>query len=89
MDIPKPDNFNETYLYEGLATRHLKITTSLMLIRVDGMRFGRYHQIRAASHRRPFPVFHLPDPVRLEVHTFCECAAPRSKAWKSVGQCRL
>ena len=36
MDIPKPDNFNETYLYEGSVTRTI-LRVELMPNRVDGV----------------------------------------------------
>lgn len=42
MDIPRPDNFNETYLYEGKSTPPLNMFHPQLLIlislpRVDGM----------------------------------------------------
>lgn len=37
MDIPRPDNFNETYLYEGLIMDPGIVTRKLTFIRADGM----------------------------------------------------
>lgn len=40
MDIPRPDNFNETYLYEGMLViipTMSTILTYFLLLRVDGV----------------------------------------------------
>ena len=37
MDIPRPDNFNETYLYEGTSTTRIQRASVLTLRRTYGM----------------------------------------------------
>lgn len=37
MDIPRPDNFNETYLYEGIDAPPSGLRSGLTWIRIDGM----------------------------------------------------
>lgn len=37
MDIPRPDNFNETYLYEGNAAPLVLLDPPLIDARADGM----------------------------------------------------
>jgi serine/threonine protein kinase len=71
MDIPRPDNFNETYLYEGETTRqkfHLVYMLIPQLGRAYGVRSCSHHSLWPTSYRRPLPVLHLPDSVRPQIH---------------------
>ena len=88
MDIPRPDNFNETYLYEGLIMDMDKIVTEkLTWLRADGMRPSSHYKIWSASHGCTFPIIHLSDLVRVEVYTLCQCSPSRSEAGKLIGEC--
>ena len=50
MDIPRPDNFNECYLYEGAVRPTARTGMMLTEYRTHGVRFGRHHQVWPAAH---------------------------------------
>ena len=66
-----------------------EILYGLTLCRTHGMRLGGNYSLRATTHRRSFPVIHIPDSLRAEIHPFSQRATPRLETWKLTGQRRL
>lgn len=89
MDIPRPDGFNECYIYEGTLYPLSPHIAQLNSTRTHGMRSRRDHPLRAAANRRPLPILHLPDPLWPQIHPLSQCPAPRFKARQPPRECRL